>query len=103
MNRRFRRRPQPGTFLLPCAFLSGMVKARAWRVAVTDRRLLVARGWFGTRPRAAALGEFESVSLDHAAYVVRIRAGGWETEIHPEAIDLQELTGALDAAKGAAP
>ena len=52
-----------------------------WRVAVTDRRILVRRGILGTRHDEMARDDIESVRYDPAARRLFIAGGGDEIEI----------------------
>lgn len=73
-----------------------------WRLAVTDRRLLVRRPAFWREPRGIPLHEIEDIRMNIAAGHALARGGGQEIVIPLTQEDLPELEQAIERAKEAA-
>lgn len=62
-----------------------------WAVALTDWRLLVRRGIPWQPPDEIPCDEIDSVTMDCAAYTIRICDGGKGIAVDPMRVELQDL------------
>ena len=73
-----------------------------WRVALTDRRILVWQGYFRRAPREIPLREIEEIRMNIAAGYGIARTADQEIMLPMDQADLPELKQAVEHAKGGA-
>lgn len=89
------------SLFLPAQVLGQIVSARKWRVALTDRRLIIRRSIFRGAPREILLSEIEDIRMNIPAGYGVAQTADQEIKLPMEQTDLPKLKQALASANKA--